>query len=47
MTIDTTSWYQAAYAWVGVLYLSYFASLAIRARTARKRLVQAGHRPAR
>ena len=47
MTIDTTSWYHAAYVWVSALYLAYFASLAIRARAARKRLAQAGQRPAR
>lgn len=38
MTPDTTSWYHAAYAWVTAIYLAYFASLAIRAGNARRRL---------
>jgi threonine/homoserine/homoserine lactone efflux protein len=47
MTIDTTAWYHAAYVWVSVVYLAYFASLAIRARAARRRLAHAGQHPAR
>ena len=39
---DTTAWYHAAYAWVSVVYVAYFASLAIRARNARRRLQSSG-----
>jgi threonine/homoserine/homoserine lactone efflux protein len=35
---DTTAWYHAAYAWVSAVYIAYFASLAIRARGAQRRL---------
>ncbi len=38
MTPDTSAWYHAAYTWVSVLYLAYFASVAIRARGGRRRL---------
>jgi threonine/homoserine/homoserine lactone efflux protein len=41
MTPDTTAWYHAAYGWVSAVYLAYFASLAIRARDARRRLDRA------
>jgi len=42
MTPDTTAWYNAAYVWVSAVYVAYFASLAIRARGARRRLDRAG-----
>ena len=38
MTPDTTSWYHAAYLWVSAVYVAYFASLAVRAGNARRRL---------
>lgn len=41
MTPDTISWYHAAYVWVTAVYLTYFASLAIRAVNARRRLERA------
>ncbi len=40
-TPDTTAWYHAAYAWVSAVYLVYFASLAVRASNARRRLERA------
>lgn len=44
MTIDTTSWYHAAYVWVSAVYVGYIASLVIRTRAARRRLEAAGSR---
>lgn len=41
MTPNTTAWYHAAYTWVGAVYIAYFASLAIRAASARRRLERA------
>jgi threonine/homoserine/homoserine lactone efflux protein len=46
-TPETTTWYQAAYVWVGAVYVAYVASLAVRARKARQRLARAAERPAR
>jgi len=46
-TPETTTWYHAAYVWVSALYVAYVASLAVRARKARRRLVQAAQRPTR
>lgn len=46
-TPETTIWYHAAYVWVSAVYGAYVASLAVRARKARQRLVQAAQRPAR
>ena len=41
MTPITTAWYHAAYVWVSAVYVAYFASLATRAASARRRLERA------
>jgi hypothetical protein len=45
MTPDTGGWYHAAYLWVSAVYLAYFASLAVRAGNARRRLERATRGP--